>query len=62
MRPAFFIAGPGIAQGRKLGLIDMRQIAPSVAWLLGVELRAANQAPFDLAEKGGRRSEVAPTL
>ena len=31
MRAAFFIEGPGIARGRDLGLIDMRQIAPTVA-------------------------------
>jgi predicted AlkP superfamily pyrophosphatase or phosphodiesterase len=46
MRAAFFIAGPGIARGRDLGLIDMRQIAPTVAQLLGVHLRSANQLPL----------------
>jgi predicted AlkP superfamily pyrophosphatase or phosphodiesterase len=44
MRAAFFIAGPGIARGRDLGLIDMRQIAPTVAQLLGVRLPRASQA------------------
>jgi predicted AlkP superfamily pyrophosphatase or phosphodiesterase len=43
MRAAFFIAGPGIAPHRDLGLIDMRQIAPTVAQLLGVRLPAAAQ-------------------
>ena len=43
MRAAFFIAGPGIAHRRDLGLIDMRQIAPTVAQLLGVRLPAAAQ-------------------
>jgi predicted AlkP superfamily pyrophosphatase or phosphodiesterase len=43
MRAAFFIAGPGIAHHRDLGLIDMRQIAPTVAQLLGVRLPAAAQ-------------------
>ena len=28
MRASFFVAGPGIARGRDLGVIDMRQIAP----------------------------------
>jgi predicted AlkP superfamily pyrophosphatase or phosphodiesterase len=46
MRAAFFIEGPGIARGRDLGLIDMRQIAPTVAQLLGVHLRSASQLPL----------------
>jgi predicted AlkP superfamily pyrophosphatase or phosphodiesterase len=46
MRAAFFIAGSGIAHGRDLGLIDMRQIAPTVAQLLGVRLRSASQSPL----------------
>jgi predicted AlkP superfamily pyrophosphatase or phosphodiesterase len=46
MRAAFFIAGQGIARGRDLGLIDMRQIAPTVAELLGVRLTEARQLPL----------------
>jgi predicted AlkP superfamily pyrophosphatase or phosphodiesterase len=46
MRAAFFVAGSGIARGRDLGLIDMRQIAPTVAQLLGVRLRSASQSPL----------------
>jgi predicted AlkP superfamily pyrophosphatase or phosphodiesterase len=46
MRAAFFIEGAGIARGRDLGLIDMRQIAPTVAQLLGVGLPAARQPPL----------------
>jgi predicted AlkP superfamily pyrophosphatase or phosphodiesterase len=46
MRAAFFIAGPGIARGRDLGLIDMRQIAPTVAELLGVHLDRTRQLPL----------------
>jgi predicted AlkP superfamily pyrophosphatase or phosphodiesterase len=46
MRAAFFITGAGIAHGRDLGLIDMRQIAPTVAQLLGVRLRSASQEPL----------------
>jgi hypothetical protein len=37
MRAALFIAGRGIARHRDLGQIDMRQIAPTVAALLGIE-------------------------
>lgn len=46
MRAAFFIQGTGIARGRDLGLIDMRQIAPTVAQLLGVRLSHARQLPL----------------
>ena len=44
MRSSFFIAGRGIARNRDLGLIDMRQIAPTVAGVLKVSLPSA-QAP-----------------
>jgi predicted AlkP superfamily pyrophosphatase or phosphodiesterase len=50
MRAAFFIAGPGIARGRDLGLIDMRQIAPTVAQLLGVRLGSASQSPLAIRQ------------
>lgn len=45
MRSAFFIKGDGIAKGRNLGVIDMRQIAPTLAGLLKIQLPAANQPP-----------------
>jgi predicted AlkP superfamily pyrophosphatase or phosphodiesterase len=48
MRAAFFIAGPGIAAHRDLGVIDMRQIAPTVAQLLKVSLPTATQTPLAL--------------
>jgi predicted AlkP superfamily pyrophosphatase or phosphodiesterase len=38
MDSSFFIAGQGIAAGRDLGRIDMRDIAPTLAHLLGVKL------------------------
>lgn len=41
MSSSFFIAGPGIAAGRDLGQIDMRDIAPTLAGLLGVPLPSA---------------------
>jgi predicted AlkP superfamily pyrophosphatase or phosphodiesterase len=41
MRASFFISGAGIAAGRDLGLIDMRQIAPTIANILNVNLPAA---------------------
>lgn len=41
MNSVFVIAGPGIAPGRKLGQIDMRDIAPTLAALIGVQLPSA---------------------
>lgn len=38
MRASFFVMGPKIAVGRDVGLVDMRQIAPTVASILGVNL------------------------
>jgi predicted AlkP superfamily pyrophosphatase or phosphodiesterase len=43
MRASFFITGKGIAAGKDLGIVDMRQIAPTIAKLLGVTLVDANQ-------------------
>jgi hypothetical protein len=36
--------GDGVAHGRNLGVIDMRQIAPTIARILGVELPSAKQS------------------
>lgn len=41
MNSVFFIAGPEIPAARSLGLIDMRDIAPTLARILGVRLPAA---------------------
>ena len=46
MRASFFIAGEGIAHHRDLGVIDMRQIAPTVAGILKVQLPTAKAAPL----------------
>jgi predicted AlkP superfamily pyrophosphatase or phosphodiesterase len=43
MHSSFFVLGQGVARGRDLGTIDMRQIAPTVAGILGVSLPAAKQ-------------------
>lgn len=48
MRSSFFIAGPGIAAGRDLGQIDMRDIAPTLAGLLGVQLPSAEGSRLTL--------------
>jgi predicted AlkP superfamily pyrophosphatase or phosphodiesterase len=49
MRAAFFAMGEGVALGRDLGVIDMRQIAPTVAGILGVNLPAAIHPRLNLA-------------
>jgi len=42
LRAAFFLIGPGIPAGRSLGLIDMRDIAPTLAHLDGLSLPSAD--------------------
>ena len=42
MNSSFFIAGPGIGANRDLGQIDMRDIAPTLAGLLGMVFRTAD--------------------
>lgn len=49
MRASFLIVGAGIAKGHNLGSIDMRQIAPTFARILGVELPTATQPPLALS-------------
>jgi predicted AlkP superfamily pyrophosphatase or phosphodiesterase len=51
MRASFFVSGPGIATGRNLGLIDMRQIAPTLASLLNVKLPTASQPTLNVTGK-----------
>jgi predicted AlkP superfamily pyrophosphatase or phosphodiesterase len=41
MDSTFLIAGPGIPAGRSLGAIDMRDIAPTLASILGIRLTEA---------------------
>ncbi|HEY2144667.1 MAG TPA: ectonucleotide pyrophosphatase/phosphodiesterase [Steroidobacteraceae bacterium] len=50
MRAAFFMAGFRIARHRDLGVIDMRQIAPTVAKLLGVRLPTAALEPLPVSQ------------
>ena len=47
MRSAFFIKRCGIAKGRDLGMMDMRQIAPTLARFLNVQLPDAKQPPVN---------------
>ena len=48
LRSSFFIAGRGIDAARSLGVIDMRQIAPTLASLLGLSLPSADFKPIAL--------------
>lgn len=50
MRAALFIAGRGIARHRDLGVIDMRQIAPTVAGLLEVPMPSARARPLPVRQ------------
>jgi hypothetical protein len=65
MHASLFLAGPGIARHRDLGVIDMRQIAPTVAGLLELHLPAAhrnwpcgNSSAFGLPFHAFRRSQL----
>jgi hypothetical protein len=46
MHASFFITGETIATHKDLGIIDMRQIAPTVAQILGIPLPTATQPPL----------------
>jgi arylsulfatase A-like enzyme len=41
MNSSLVITGPGVPAGRSLGIVDMRDIAPTLAALLGVRLPSA---------------------
>jgi hypothetical protein len=46
MRSSFLITGPGIAAGKSLGEIDMRDIAPTLARIMDVSLPRATGKPL----------------
>jgi arylsulfatase A-like enzyme len=54
MHASFFIRGPDIDAGRDLGVIDMRQIAPTLAGILGLRLPYKTKAPLQLSELPSR--------
>jgi predicted AlkP superfamily pyrophosphatase or phosphodiesterase len=49
MLASFFVQGRGIAAGRDLGTVDMRQIAPTLAGLMGTTLPTAKGKPLNVA-------------
>ena len=46
LRAAFFLVGPGVPAGKNLGLIDMRDIAPTLAKEAGLSLPTADGSPL----------------
>jgi predicted AlkP superfamily pyrophosphatase or phosphodiesterase len=50
MRASFFISGAGIAHHRDLGVIDMRQIAPTIANTLSVHMPSAIATPLHVQQ------------
>ena len=59
MRASFFVAGQGIPVGRSLGEIDMRDVAPTLAAILGVQLRAEGR---DLLQTASRSLPFGPAV
>ena len=55
MRASFFLRGKGIAAGRDLGVIDMRQIAPTLA-------RDPRRQPERRQTAAAQRRKVVPSL
>jgi len=48
MRASFFATGRSVAKGKNLGVVDMRQVAPTVAAVLGVKLPDVNEEALAL--------------
>jgi predicted AlkP superfamily pyrophosphatase or phosphodiesterase len=46
LRASFFVVGPGVPAGRALGLVDMRDIAPTLARRTGLSLPSADGKPL----------------
>ncbi len=42
LRAVFFLIGPGVPAGRSLGIIDMRDVAPTLARAVGLSLPSAS--------------------
>jgi predicted AlkP superfamily pyrophosphatase or phosphodiesterase len=50
MQASFFVLGRGVAASRNLGMIDMRQIAPTLAKILGVPFPSATLPGMELLQ------------
>ncbi len=53
MHASLFIRGPNIDAGRDLGVVDMRQIAPTLAGILGVRLPHKTEPALQLTARRG---------
>ena len=42
LRAAFFLVGPGVPQAHSFGIIDMRDVAPTVAHRIGLAFPSAD--------------------
>ena len=42
LRSSFFVVGPGVPAGKKFDLIDMRDVAPTLAGLVGLPMKTAD--------------------
>ena len=51
MRASFFLFGRPVAAGHDLGIVDMRQIAPTLAAILGVSLPSAKETALKVTRK-----------
>jgi len=60
MHASFFIKGEGIATRNNLGIIDMRQIAPTLAGILGVTLPSADRPALPVGVSGGETAATRP--
>ena len=56
LNSAFFAVGPGILHGKNLGVVDIRQIAPTIALELGLTLPTAKMKPLAIRAAQGSDS------
>jgi hypothetical protein len=47
MRASLFLLGRGLPAGKDVGIVDMRQVAPTIAAILGVQFPSAALGPID---------------
>lgn len=62
LRASFFVIGPGIPAGRDLGVIDMRDVAPTLAHLAGFSLPSADGKNLLPSEARPDRARIRSTL
>jgi hypothetical protein len=57
MYASLFVQGKGIAPGRELGIVDMRQVAPTLAAILGTRFVSTTLPPLDVFEEREQQSK-----